>query len=368
MQASINQRRGNKTMAKKKGLSVVTLLFALMVLAAPLAIFSNYNTLGVYYRSLLPTTFVQEAPISTNPIQQQSSLLTVTNEQQQSPNDVLVGPASWKMKTADNKECSAPEAVKGFLSNEQARLQVQKFVSQAKSIVEHSFKPIGRDLMQAAVDRSTSLLTVQVGGMDGKSGRDPMYKMYYEKSMRNWMPVVFEPVPVNFGNLVKTYQEHETKRSLPCPLLLNQAVAYGQNTTTCSFCHYNVNKPECQNQPDWVKYEIGSLDCVSKQKTRFRECIVEDKLACGPIKQALVQHGLPTNAISFLQVDVEGFEVAVLEGFFSEFEPHEYPPVIHFESKILHSRGRLPAVLEFLKERGYQSFQGRVDTTSLLLE
>ena len=71
--------------------------------------------------------------------------------------------------------------------------------------------------------RNQTLLTVQVGAMDGHSN-DPLYEMFVETrgknyvqarykdilpgrdssfpDLRNWLPVMIEPVPKNYENLV----------------------------------------------------------------------------------------------------------------------------------------------------------------------
>ena len=103
---------------------------------------------------------------------------------------------------------------------------------------------------------------------------------------QNWLPVLLEPVPDNYHNLVKTYGEIQTKYSLPCALPLNAAISYDDNSSgECAFCRYNVGKdaPEECSHSDWMKTQIGTLDCDYSKRffgaKNFEKCIVSIHLS-----------------------------------------------------------------------------------------
>jgi hypothetical protein len=88
-----------------------------------------------------------------------------------------------------------------------------------------TFASIGQHLLHHAIKIKKTLLTVQVGAMDGITG-DPMHEMFVEEGtkdsnkgdsmsfvggresftdLRNWLPIMIEPVPVNYETLLENY-------------------------------------------------------------------------------------------------------------------------------------------------------------------
>lgn len=136
-----------------------------------------------------------------------------------------------------------------------------------------NFNSIGQHLLHHATRHNQTLLTVQVGAMDGKSN-DPFYEMFASNrfhyvrapftDLRNWLPVMIEPVPTNYEALLKTYTHISKTKGLGCAVPINAAVSYNASKTTCPFCRFNTatDAPkQCTKQPDWMKFQIGTLDC-----------------------------------------------------------------------------------------------------------
>jgi hypothetical protein len=105
--------------------------------------------------------------------------------------------------------------------------------------------------------------------MDGYSG-DPMYEMFVtqqQEGLENWLPIIVEPMPANYDALLNTYADIAS-RGLGCAIPINAAVAYDENKTECSFCRFNVESTDeiCVNHPDWMRLELGTLDCDYSKK------------------------------------------------------------------------------------------------------
>ncbi len=75
--------------------------------------------------------------------------------------------------------------------------------------------------------------------------------------------------------------------------------------------------------------------------------------------------GLSSGHAVVLQMDVEGFENQMINGYLDEIPPEHYPAVINFESRVLKKRGQLDAVFDKLREKGYGIHEKRVDTLAL---
>ena len=116
------------------------------------------------------------------------------------------------------------------------------------------------------------------------------------------------------------------------------------------------------------KYEIGSMECDRKAVADLQDCFTRSEFDCGKIVNGgLSNLNLLPSQIAVLQIDVEGFEKQVLEGFFSEIDdPSHYPPVINFENKILLGRKILQPVYDLLRNKGYSLHEKRTDTLCLL--
>ena len=97
----------------------------------------------------------------------------------------------------------------------------------------------------------------------------------------------------------------------------------------------------------------------------FKNCFTQSSFECGTIQQAIQRSNLQQNShIMVLQIDVEGFETQVLEGYF--IETAHRPPVINFKNKILRQRKQLNQLHSFLKSQGYSIHEKRVDTLAVL--
>ena len=245
------------------------------------------------------------------------------------------------------------------------------------------FASIGQNLLHHAIQRNETLLTVQVGAMDGVSN-DPMYKMFVQEkpiqyvsswrsfaSLNNWLPVMIEPVPINYEALIETYADIATERGLGCAVPIHAAVSYDATKTSCPFCRVNTsdNAPDvCKSMPDWKRLQLGTLDCEESKhyfKKRFDLCVVQDPVPCTSIVNLLRERNISnTDNIAILQVDIEGYEYILLEGFFKEIADESLPPIIHFEHKTMmhwdkkrplegEDSSRLGSVTELLTGRGY---------------
>lgn len=250
---------------------------------------------------------------------------------------------------------------------------------QRKENLYFSFQNIGRALYQHAVQSKKMLLSVQIGGMDGISN-DPIYHMFGDRKssgkLDHWMPIVFEPVAYNFNNLLNNYRtRYADQRSLTCYFLKQFAVSYDDTNEmgTCPFCRFDATK--CPDRPDWLKYQVGSLDCEYSKKTfpAFNACWTKDLVPCGPLKQ-IVQDTMGTKEhvpITFLQIDIEGYEYTVIENLLSE--SNEPPVVLHYEEKVMASSDsrfnttRVQSVRETLVAHGYKLFPKGEDMLALRL-
>jgi hypothetical protein len=278
-------------------------------------------------------------------------------------------PASCPL-SASSFTSSAPS----FLAHVSASHLLHEYVNATiESGKKPRFPPILQKLLEYASEHDQYFVTVQIGGMDGKTG-DPLYRMteLYRKSLKYWVPIVLEPVSANFVKLHATYATHQEQRGLLCPLLLNSLISYANvddaaATDTCDFCHFDNESedPACHDMPNWKKSEIGSMDC-SRNVVEKGACFTKSQLECGTIKQSTPSF-LSAN-LMVLQVDVEGFEQQVLEGFLQERVEASLPlpPVIHFESRILRTRHTLEPLNQLLRSYGYSLHEKRVDTLCIL--
>lgn len=115
------------------------------------------------------------------------------------------------------------------------------------------FSLIGQHLLHAAMKLNQTLLSVQVGAMDGRSN-DPMYEMFvssFSDLLRNWLPVMIEPVPKNYEDMKQTYLSIATDRGLGCAVPIHAAVSYDSTKTSCPFCRVNTADdapPRCKGK------------------------------------------------------------------------------------------------------------------------
>jgi hypothetical protein len=272
------------------------------------------------------------------------------------------------------KSCKSEKGVSGFIP-QRVVSEIAINFTQANPLTRQGKNPdvfgaLLLEVMRAAANESNYMLTFQIGGNDGKSN-DPFYDMTRGLvSLDSWFPVVTEPVPSNFENLAQIYETHKTTKSLPCPHLLNQAIKYNTSTTEtdgrCSFCTFDFEVEACKDKPDWMKYQIGALSCPIERNRK--QCFKVVQLPCGTIGAALDQVGVDSGDLAVLQIDVEGFETPILEGFFSETAREHYPPIIHFELRILMERRQADPLLKLLRNHGYgvRYKQGANDALALL--
>ena len=303
---------------------------------------------------------------------------------------VVVSEPSVLPSSCPLSSTSSPTTASSFLSHTTATQLIHDY---ANATIQNGQKPRFPPILQKLLEKASAdqeyFVTVQIGGMDGKTG-DPLYRMteLYKGGLSYWVPVVLEPVPSNFAKLQETYRTHEQQRNLHCPLLLNSLISYTQNdndataATTCDFCHFDdaSTNPACHDLPSFLKSEIGSMDCSRDVVAEEGSCFTKSQLKCGTVERALQVKNNVDTAISsssssmlsenvmVLQVDVEGFEQQVLEGFIADRSKLQLPlpPVIHFESRILKARGQLDAVYALLRSKGYSIHEKRVDTLCLL--
>jgi hypothetical protein len=117
-----------------------------------------------------------------------------------------------------------------------------------------------RLLLEGARETDKLLLTLQVGGHDGKTG-DPIYAALVQNNgnhrLTNWLPVVVEPVLENYEKLIQTYDSIDKTRHLPCQLPVRWAMSYdGERNNggdgACPFYRFN-NEPSapsiCREKP-----------------------------------------------------------------------------------------------------------------------
>ena len=221
-----------------------------------------------------------------------------------------------------------------------------------------TFEGLGQHLLHAAARADKSLLTVQVGAMDGTSN-DPMYAAfvpghpYYKQLLpavnndaaaaaRHWLPILFEPVPSNYEKLIKHYSDLSQQHGV-CSMPVHAAVNFqAGGDGKCAFCRVNTadDAPEvCQQLPDWMKDQIGSLDCEYQKKfheERFEPCVLQDPLPCGVLGELLRREGgidAATAPLAILQIDIEGYEYKLLQNYL--LSDARLPHAIHYEYKVM---------------------------------
>lgn len=301
--------------------------------------------------------------------------------------------------TVPSSLCGTNQANETFLSLLEIQQFVQEYENDAYSIaMKRSFAELGRRLYRHATDTQKMLLTLQIGGMDGVTG-DPMNDMLVspvgdKKVYRNhkqhkvvldrWVPLVVEPVPDNFQKLKEHYDGLKSgPRGLACHGLQQWAISYEVETnttaTSCEFCRFNQNStdPACTGQPEWMRNQVGTLDCAYSRKRvfgkNFDACVVQDHLPCGTISQLLHNLGLPIDApIGILQIDVEGYEATILPSLLNEMPDDNLPIVIHFEHKVLRhldslDRGgyRAKEITTLLRQKNYLLYDQGQDMLAL---
>jgi hypothetical protein len=129
-----------------------------------------------------------------------------------------------------------------------------------------------------------------------------------------------------------------------------------------------------------------------------RLCIAHDKLPCGTVLELMNSLGLGEEEmvkkvdgatrssgggniapIGIVQIDVEGFEVFILQSLMNEFSDETLPLVLHFEKKVMvdqdikNHAGRtvngtkIATTFGLLRERGYVMYDDGEDVTAIRL-
>ncbi len=263
--------------------------------------------------------------------------------------------------------------------------------------MNNNFIELSRLLYKSALEKNQILLTLQIGGMDGVSN-DPMHKIFvsaYSSSKKlnlsNWFPVVVEPVPTNFDNLEKNYALIQAQGGLPGTAISQFAVTAERDQKTCEFCHWKDTSTHerCVNTHDWVRLQLGTLDCAHLEELVGIEssilCIVRDPIPCGTVLELFSRLGFQMKEsegikvpIGILQMDIEGYEVFILQSLMNEILDEEYLPlVIHFEKKVMldQDKRNLPGrkvngtkigrTFNLLRRRGYVIFDEGGDALAL---
>ena len=189
--------------------------------------------------------------------------------------------------------------------------------------------------------------------------------------------------------MVNTYADIVQRKRLGCSVPIHASVSYNNNNNTttaddddktvvvssCPFCRVNTDDDaptKCKEFPDWMKLQLGTLDCEYSKaffNINFDDCVVQDPLPCSSIVNLLHNKSLPIENIAMLQIDIEGYEYILLQGFFQEIPTEFLPPIIHFEHKVMkemddkyplnnnnnnnNNSSRLQVVTDLLTTKGY---------------
>jgi hypothetical protein len=98
--------------------------------------------------------------------------------------------------------------------------EIQSVVDEYVRGMGYNFIELSRLIYKSALEKNRTLLTLQIGGMDGVSN-DPMHEIFVsvdsskQLNLSNWFPVVVEPVPTNFDQLKKNYAQIQEWGGLP---------------------------------------------------------------------------------------------------------------------------------------------------------
>jgi hypothetical protein len=203
--------------------------------------------------------------------------------------------------------------------------------------------------------------------------------------------VVVEPVPTNFAQLNKNYAHIHASRGLPGMAILQFAITGERDQKTCDFCHWDDTSTidECNEAPDWIKFQLGTLDCAHLENMmgpeRSKLCIVHDPIPCGTVSELFVRLGFEVIfsegikvPIGILQIDVEGYEVFILQSLMDEILDYNFLPlVIHFEKKVMVDQDKrdlpgkkangtkMESTFNLLRSKGYIMFDDGEDVLAI---
>lgn len=272
--------------------------------------------------------------------------------------------------------------------------------------MRNDFKELTRLIYQSALENNQILLTLQIGGMDGISN-DPMHQIFVlddQLPLHHWFPIVVEPVPSNFDQLTLNYADFQEKRGMPGTAIRWYAITSERDSGACEFCHWNTSSMEqrCLDAPDWIRTQLGTLDCPHLEHMMGEEssrlCIVHNELPCGTVLELMNSLGLGEEEmvkkvdgdtrssgggtvapIGIVQIDVEGFEVFILQSLMNEFSDETLPLVLHFEKKVMADQDiknhagrkvngtKIATTFDLLRDRGYVIYDEGEDATAIRL-
>ena len=225
--------------------------------------------------------------------------------------------------SSDNTDSDTSDTDSIFLSREEAINITNHYVQHVQDESKQpKFVNTLSYLLREATKRQKYLITVQIGGMDGKTG-DPMFTMvkkYLRKYsstgvakttsttvagdgagndddsssdddddgnlLKHCIPIVVEPVPTNVRKLVQIYQKYQTHYGLQCGHVLNQLISYNTNHDNnsnnnndnyseepkCTFCHFDPTKiPHEETNEDEDEQQANNNNnnniCLNIEKT-----------------------------------------------------------------------------------------------------
>jgi len=308
-------------------------------------------------------------------------------------------PDAFPLESSQKTQTELPKPVPeecfaSFLDQDQIRSRIQTAAVGYNQTRPPSFPMLGRTLLDLARNASKRLLTLQIGGMDGKSN-DPLYGMFVASyghdlglDIRHWFPIVVEPVHYNFANLTQTYLEIARNKNVSCFHAQQYAVSYddAKEDNLCPFYRFRDNDDPnsteyCRSRPDWMRLQVGTLFSGQHKwifgPQVFDECVIADPVPCGSVRNLWNSlHKVDDQPpFAVIQIDTEGYEEHIIPGLLREWKEAGWslPPLIHFEDKCLkdfdrrNQTERWPHLQQVLWDHGYTLFPDGEDSTALLL-
>jgi FkbM family methyltransferase len=199
--------------------------------------------------------------------------------------------------------------------------------------------------------RGESLKFIEVGANDGMCG-DPLRPFVLN---HHWTGILVEPQPDVFKRLKENYVEYSDRL-----IFENVAIGPSFNSLTLYRAPNAELKPGESMHPSLT---VTSTDpaVVSHQTGVPRASLVEVKVPCLTLDDLIEKHQY--NQLDVLQVDVEGFELNVLQTLnFSKTRPG----VIQFEHGHLKPK-QLSATAELLTKYDYMLYYGGRHSDSIAM-
>ena len=189
----------------------------------------------------------------------------------------------------------------------------RKFLS--KTIYKNNFKT--PDFFQHYFSKEKKKFVVQVGGNDGLQN-DPLRKYFINKG--NYSAIIFEPILYYYNQLVNLYKNRDDikiKNFYVSSQVSSKKIFYIDPQT----CTQMNNK---ENEYDWL-HGLGSfnkqlveraIDQNSFRGDKYKENIkkLKDNIIFENVKgYTLKDLNFPNHTLNLLVIDVQGFELEVLE-------------------------------------------------------